>query len=55
MAAITHQGNDRVKRATPTSVNKKIENDTWQKVAEYSQKSSSVITDRIHQLENYFS
>lgn len=51
MATITYQGEDKVKQATPSSVNKKIENETWQRVSEYINSSTDEITARIHELE----
>lgn len=49
METIT-RNNDRVKEATPASVNKKIEQDTWQRVASYSEKSEVEISARISEL-----
>jgi hypothetical protein len=48
--ATTSHDEDRVKEATPSSVNEKIETDTWQRVASYANKSSSEITARIKEL-----
>ena len=42
---------DRVQEATPTSINKKIENETWDRVAQYKDKSVDEITSRIKELE----
>lgn len=39
--ATTANDKDRIKEATPLSINKKIENDTWQRVASYIGKSES--------------
>ncbi len=36
---------------SPNSVNEKIENETWNHVSHYQNKSASEITDRIHELE----
>jgi hypothetical protein len=49
MAATSHD-EDRVKEATPSSINKKIENDAWQRVASYIGKSDTEISARIHEL-----
>ena len=46
-----HEGRDRVKRATPSSINQKIENETWQNVSRYINSNGNEITARIHQLE----
>ena len=50
MSIITHHDNDRVKQATPTSINQRIENATWQNVAQYLLKSNAEKTERIHQI-----
>ena len=42
---------DRVKEATPSSVNAKIEAQTWRHVAEYSNKSATEISARIDELD----
>jgi len=42
---------DRVQEATPTSINNKIENETWSNVAKYLYKSSEEVTKRLHELE----
>jgi len=47
----TNQNEDRVKQATPSSINSKIEKDTWNNVSQYMNKSNDEITERIHQLE----
>ncbi len=47
----TNQNEDRVKQATPNSINQKIEAETWNRIAEFGNKSSSEITERIHELE----
>ena len=49
MAANTNQ-HDRVKEATPSSINKKIENDAWQRVASYIGNSEAEISARINEL-----
>lgn len=46
MATTTHN-HDRVKEATPSSVNDKIETDTWRRVGSYADKSSDEISARI--------
>jgi DNA-binding Lrp family transcriptional regulator len=51
MATINNQGKDRVKQATPSSINQKIESKTWHTVSEYVDKSKPELTERIHQLE----
>lgn len=50
MATSTYQ-NDRVKEATPSTINAKIENEMWNRVSKYYNKSSDEITARIHELE----
>jgi hypothetical protein len=45
------QNEDRVKEATPPSINEKIERDTWQRVASYSNKSPGEISARINELD----
>ena len=50
MANDTNQQSDRVKEATPSSINTKIERDTWQRVASYSGKSEAEISARIEEL-----
>ncbi len=47
----TNQNEDRVKQATPNSINQKIEAETWNRIAEFGNKSCSEITDRINELE----
>ena len=49
MATSVHP--DRVKRATPSSMNEKIENETWQRVSSYLNKSEPVISARIKELD----
>ena len=44
------QNNDRVKNATPPSINQKIESDTWQRVAGFVNKSPQEISARIEEL-----
>jgi hypothetical protein len=51
MATITRQGEDKVKQATPSSTNQKIENQTWQRVSQYINRSTDEIMARIHELE----
>lgn len=50
MATSANQQNDRVREATPSSINQKIETDTWQKVASYSGKTAAEISARIKEL-----
>jgi hypothetical protein len=49
MSASTHP-NDRVKEATPSTINAKIEHEMWNRVSKYLNKSSDV-TSQIHKLE----
>lgn len=49
MATITHN-EDRVKEATPSSINQKIEADTWDRVASYANKNAAEISARIMEL-----
>lgn len=51
MSTATNQSEDRVKQATPSSINNKIENDTWNRVSQYMNKSKAEITDRIHKID----
>jgi DNA-binding Lrp family transcriptional regulator len=44
------QNKDRVKKATPTFINQKIERDSWQRVAGYVNKSPEEISARIDKL-----
>ncbi len=48
---MTSNNHDRVKEATPSSVNEKIEARTWQRIAEYSNKSVTEISSRIDELD----
>ena len=48
---MTSNNHDRVKEATPSSVNAKIEAQTWLRVAEYSNKSAAEISARIDELD----
>lgn len=50
MVTNTYQQNDRVQEATPTSINKKIEINTWQRVASFYGKSEAEISARIKEL-----
>lgn len=50
MATDTNQQDDRVREATASSINAKIERDTWQRVASYSGKSEAEISARIKEL-----
>lgn len=50
MATDSNQQNDRVREATPSSLNAKIERDTWQRVASYYGKSEAEISSRINEL-----
>ena len=49
--ATSTQNEDRVKEATPPSINEKIENDTWQRVAGYANKTPQEISKRIDELD----
>ena len=51
MATIAQQGEDKVKQATPSSINEKIENETWQRVSKFINSNTDDITARIHELE----
>lgn len=51
MATDTNQDNDRVKEATPSSINEKIDSDTWRRVVTYSGKSEAEISARIEELD----
>ena len=51
MATSTYQQADRVKEATPSSINEEIETKMWRRVAQYSNKSSEELTVRIQELE----
>lgn len=44
------QNQDRVKEATPSSINEKIERETWQRVASYENKSVEAVSARIEEL-----
>lgn len=46
----TRQDHDKVKKATPSSINEKIESRTWQRVSEYEDKSDFEISARINEL-----
>ena len=50
MSIDTNQQYDRIREATPSSINVKIERDTWQRVASYSGKSEAEISARIKEL-----
>lgn len=50
--AASSNNEDRVREATPESINEKIENDTWSRVARYANKSSQEISARIKELDN---
>ena len=43
---------DRVKDATPSSINQQIESETWQRVASYENKSEADISARIEELNS---
>ncbi len=47
----TNQQADRVKEATPSSINAEIESKMWIRVALYANKSAEEISQRIHELE----
>lgn len=51
MATETNQQSDRVKEATPSSINWEIESKMWNRVALYANKGSEEISQRIHELE----
>jgi hypothetical protein len=51
MATNTNEQDDRVIQATPSSINSKIETDTWNKVSQYMNKSNVEITERIHKVD----
>jgi len=51
MSTNTNQQNDRVKDATPSPFNAKIERDTWQRVASYYGKTEAEISARITELD----
>ncbi len=51
METSTQKNEDSVKNATPSSINEKIERDTWQRVAGYVNKSREEISARIKKLE----
>lgn len=48
--ATENNQHDRVKEASPSSINQKIENDAWQRVASYFGKSDAEISARITEL-----
>ena len=50
MQTSTHN-QDRLKNATPSSLNQKIEGHTWKRVASYANKTSAEISARIEELE----
>jgi hypothetical protein len=49
MATSSHN-HDRVKEATPSSINEKIERKTWQRIASYESKSIEEVSARIEEL-----
>lgn len=51
MSTSTNQSEDRVKQATPSSINSKIEKDTWNNVFQYVNKSNAEITERIYKVD----
>lgn len=51
MSTDTDKQVDRVKEATPSSINAAIENKMWNRVALYANKRSEEISLRIHELE----
>ncbi len=51
MSTNTFEQKDRVKEATPSTINQEIENKMWSTVAQYINKSPEEITTRIHELE----
>jgi hypothetical protein len=44
------QDQDRVKEATPSSINEKIERETWLRIAGYENKSTEAVSARIEEL-----
>ena len=44
-------GRDRVQEASPPSINKVIETETWQRIAAYTTKSEEEVTARINEVE----
>ena len=50
--ATTSHDEDRVKEATPSSINKKIERETWLRVASYESKSVEEVSARIEELNS---
>jgi hypothetical protein len=49
--ATSTQNEDRVKEATPQSINEEIEKDTWQRVKAYANRSPEEISARINELD----
>lgn len=49
--AETSQNEDRVREATPSSINEKIEVEMWRRIASYSGKNSDEVSARIKQLD----
>ena len=45
------QNKDRVKEATPSTINKRIERETWLRVARYTNSSSEELSARIDELD----
>ena len=50
--ATTSHDEDRVKEATPSSINEKIEKETWLRVASYENKSVEEVSARIEELNS---
>jgi hypothetical protein len=51
MVSAKNEQEDRVKQATPGSINEKIENETWRHVAQYAGRSAAEITERIQKVD----
>lgn len=50
--ATTSHDEDRVKEATPASINEKLERETWLRVASYETKSKEEVSARIEELNS---
>ena len=46
-----YESGDRVRQATPSSINEQIESETWQRVESYAQKNEPDLSARINELE----
>ncbi len=51
MTTNTNEQDDRVREATPSPINSKIEKDTWTNLSQYMNKSNAEITERIHKVD----